>query len=80
VHTHRECVCACVYAWEKSELSQHGVIYVTVPHFVFRNNVKYLLPAVGAGGYSAVRLTTLQDSVAVWTAGTRRFCPFQNGL
>jgi len=57
-------------------LSQHGVIYVIVPYFGFRHDVKYLLPAVGARGYSTVRLTTLRGSVTVWTAGAARFCLF----
>jgi hypothetical protein len=42
---------------------------VIVPHFGFTNHVKYLLPAVDASGYSAVRLTALQGGVTVWTAG-----------
>jgi len=54
-------------------LSQHGVIYVIVPHFGFRHDVRYLLPVVDGGEYSAVRLKTLRGSVTVWTAGARRF-------
>jgi hypothetical protein len=70
---HTEYVCACVYAWERSELSQHWFIYVIVPHFHFSNDVKYFWPVVDGGGYSAVRLKTLRGSVTVWTAGARRF-------
>ena len=47
-----------------------------VPHFGSRHNDKDLLPAVAAGGYSTVRLTTQQGSVTVWIAGARSFVLF----
>jgi hypothetical protein len=42
---------------------QHGDIYVTVPHFGFRNNINYLLPAVDA-------VDTLQSDLKRYKAGS----------